>query len=278
MRRYAFVDAPQNRWDCDQCWPYADQVLSDAEVAELYDLLNPWDPARWPSDGFYEDLVMAAQSVLDVGCGTGAMLHRARERGHTGRLVGIDPDRAALARARRRTDIEWVEGTAADAAWHAEFDLATMASHAFQCLTTDDEVRASLAAIRTALSDGGRLAFETRHPQARAWDDWNPSNAADLVDAAGRVMRVWHEVENVTGDVVTFTETTASADGAVLRMDRSRLRFLDVAAVGAFLRAAGFEIQSQRGDWQGGSVTDRSREIITIAVATTGGPRTAALS
>ncbi len=243
---------------------YPGPVYSDAEVAALYDLLNPSDPERWPIDALYDDLVMAAGSVLDVGCGTGAMLRRARERGHTGRLIGLEPDAAALARARHRTDIEWVEGPAAAAAWDAEFDLATMVSHAFQCLTTDAEIRTSLAAIRAALRQGGRFAFETRHPQARAWEDWNPSNATDLVDPAGRALRVWHEVESVDGDVVTFTETTAEPDGTVLRVDRTSLRFLDAATLGEFLTDAGFEIAAQFGDGDGGPVTAPSREIITI--------------
>jgi hypothetical protein len=56
----------------------------------------------------------------------------------------------------------------------SEFDLAVMTGHAFQVLVGDDEVRASLTAIRHALAGGGRLAFETRNPLARAWESWNP--------------------------------------------------------------------------------------------------------
>ncbi|MCL6299853.1 class I SAM-dependent methyltransferase [Streptomyces kronopolitis] len=240
-------------------------MFSDADAAALYDLLNPWEPGSRSSDRFYDELVRDADSVLDVGCGTGAMLHWARGHGHTGRLVGLDPDRAALARARRRTDIEWVEGTAADAAPEAAFALATMTGHAFQCLVTDEELRASLAAIRAALRPGGRFAFETRHPQARAWQDWNPSHARELTGPAGRALRVWHHVESVTGDLVTFTGTTAEPDGRVLRVDRTTLRFLEVAALDAFLAAAGFVVEGRYGDWDRGPVTATSREIIMVA-------------
>jgi SAM-dependent methyltransferase len=240
-------------------------VLSDAEAAALYDLQYPWDPARFPADAFYDRLVMAADSVLDVGCGTGSMLHHARESGHTGRLVGIEPDRASLDRARRRTDIEWAAGVAADAAWDREFDLATMVSHAFQCLVGDEELRASLAAIHSCLRDGGRFAFETRHPQARAWDSWTPDHATEVVDGTGRTLRVWHRVEAVDGDVVTVTETTSDAGGRVLRVDRESLRFLDAPALNGFLAEAGFRVEAQYGDWDGGPVTGTSREIVTIA-------------
>ncbi|HEY1919540.1 MAG TPA: class I SAM-dependent methyltransferase [Streptosporangiaceae bacterium] len=241
-------------------------MYSDADAAALYDVLSPWDASRFASDAFYDDLVMAAGSVLDVGCGTGSMLAQARQRGHRGRLTGLDPDRAALDRARARCgQVEWVDGVAAQAAWAAEFDLATMVSHAFQLLTGDEEVRASLTAIRAALRDGGRFAFETRHPQARAWLGWNPSQVTEVHDAAGRPLRTWHEVESLDGDLVTFTETTATADGTVLRVDRARLRFLDVPELNGFLAEAGFEIEAQYGDWDRTPVTANSREIITLA-------------
>jgi len=240
-------------------------MYADAEAAALYDLMNPWNPSAYASDAHYHRLVMNAGDVLDVGCGTGAMLHLARAEGHTGRLVGLDPDAAALARARRRNDIEWVEATAAQAAWDAEFDLAVMASHAFQFLITDDDLRASLTAIHTALRPGGRFAFESRHPQARAWEAWNPDNAGDIVDGDGRAMRSWFEVDSVAGGVVSYTGTLADPDGTILRVTRETLRFLPEDALDAFLADAGFAVEIRGGDWEGGPVTGASREIVTVA-------------
>ena len=149
--------------------------------------------------------------------------------------------------------------------WDGEFDLAVMTGHAFQCLVGDDELRASLAAIRRALAAGGRFAFETRNPRARAWETWNPRHAMDVVDPAGRPVRVWHVVESVAGDVVTFTETTGDADGRPLRVDRASLRFLDVDALAGFLAGAGFAIEAQYGGWSREPLEPTSPEIVTIA-------------
>jgi SAM-dependent methyltransferase len=234
-------------------------MYSDEAAAALYGVLNPWGP----SDDFYLALVMDATSTLDVGCGTGALLHRAREAGHPGRLCGVDPDPASLRVARRRTDIEWVDGTAASMAWDNEFDLAIMMGHAFQVLILDDEVRASLAAIRRALVDGGRFAFETRNPLARAWERW-PENSIDVVDPSGRPVRITYEVESVVGDVVTFTETTSDPEGGPLRVDRAMLRFLDVDTLGPLLADAGFEIEGQYGGWFQESLDATSPEIVTV--------------
>jgi SAM-dependent methyltransferase len=235
-------------------------MYTDEDAAALYDVLNPWAP----SDDFYLALVMDATSVLDVGCGTGALLRRARETGHPGRLCGVDPDPASLRVARGRTDIEWVEGTAASMAWDNEFDLALMMGHAFQVLVVEEDVRASLAAIRRALVDGGRFAFETRNPLARAWERW-PEQRMDVIDASGRPVRVSYEVESVVGDVVTFTETTSGPDGGALRVDRASLRFLDVDTLGGFLADAGFQVEAQYGGWRQESLDSASPEIVTVA-------------
>jgi SAM-dependent methyltransferase len=238
-------------------------TYSDADAAALYDVLNPWDP----SDDFYLSFVLDASSVVDVGCGTGRLLHRARELGHRGRLCGLDPDAAALDRARAGTDVEWVEGKAADMTWNHEFALAVMAGNSFQVLVTDDELRASLDAIRAALVKDGRFVFGTRNPEVRAWERWNPSNAFDVVDHEGRELRLVHRVESVVDDVVTFTETTARRNGKPLRVDRASLRFLGAEGVAGFLRTAGFAIEARYGDWSRGPLTAASENIVVVALA-----------
>jgi SAM-dependent methyltransferase len=233
---------------------------SDADVAELYDVLNGWGP----SDDFYLSSVMAAGSVLDVGCGTGVLLAKARAEGHTGRMAGIDPDAAMLAKARLRVpDAELVDGKAADIAWVDEFELAVMASNAFQFLVEDLEE--SLVRIRTALTDGGLFVFGTRNPEVREWESWNPSNPYDVVDHNGRELRMIYHVEKVEGPVVTVTETTALRDNTPLRTDRATFNFIGVDALNAVLTTTGFTIESQYGDWSRNTLTPTSEDIITVA-------------
>jgi SAM-dependent methyltransferase len=238
-------------------------TYSDEEAAALYDVLYPWGP----SDDFYLRLVMRASSVLDVGCGTGTLLHGARRSGHEGRLCGVDPDSARLRLAQRREDIEWIEGTAAGIEFDAEFELAVMTGHAFQVLVEDRDLRESLAAIRRALVHGGRFAFETRNPLVRAWESWSPEHAREVVDASGRRVRVWHEVESDAGDVVTFVETTGDPDGTPWRVDRTSLRFLEIDELGKFLEEADFVVEELFGGWSREPFVPNSREIVTIARA-----------
>lgn len=242
----------------------ADRQFAEPLLAELYDLFNP----RQEGDDFdfYLPLVMSAGAVLDVGCGTGELLRLARGAGHTGRLCGLDPAEGMLRQARKRRDIEWVQGEAASAAWDREFNLVVMSGHAFQVLVSDEEIRASLAAIRSALVPGGRFAFETRHPLARAWERWTPGHAVEVTGPSGAMVRMAHQVQPPAGpDTVTFTTTYTSPGWDEPQVSRSTLRFLGPAALAGFLSGAGLVIEEQYGDWDRQPLTGTSPEIITIA-------------
>ena len=77
-----------------------DRLFADATLAALYDRMNA--RRRRADFDFYLPMVMTAKAVLDVGCGTGAMLKEARAAGHTGRLCGLDPAQGMIAEARAR--------------------------------------------------------------------------------------------------------------------------------------------------------------------------------
>lgn len=240
-----------------------DRAFSDVTLAGLYDALHPWGPG----EEFYLGLVMGADAVLDVGCGTGRLLGRARESGHPGRLTGIDPAAAMLVRARRRVPaVEWVLGDLDSARWRGEFDLVVMTGYAFQELVGDEELRRGLRTVREALAPHGRFVFETRNPAARAWKDWTAEREHAVTDDNGDVVRVRHEVETpVAGDRVTFTGTFDGPGWQRPQVSRSTLRFLGADALDGFLRSAGFVVEERFGDWGREPFAPASSpEIITV--------------
>ena len=243
----------------------ADLMYADSQLAALYDRLYPLPPATL---GFYLPMIMAAQSVVDIGCGTGALLAAARDAGYAGRLCGLDPAEGMLAQARARADIAWICGEAHALGRLAEFDLVIMTGHAFQVLVEDAALRATLAAAHAALRSEGRLAFETRNPAARAWEEWTPERAVQVTDARGNTVRVSLQVEApFDGRTVAFAQTYSCASWAAPLVSRSVLRFLDAADVSRFLTEARFEIEAQYGDFDRRPLTPQSREIVTIARA-----------
>ncbi|MGY8686003.1 methyltransferase domain-containing protein [Bradyrhizobium sp. UFLA05-153] len=88
----------------------------DASAPELYErYLVPAITSVWANDLLDRIALGRGESVLDIACGTGVVARLAEQRGHAGRLVGIDLNTAMIAIARRKSaSIEWIEGSALD--------------------------------------------------------------------------------------------------------------------------------------------------------------------
>ncbi|MDR5738865.1 methyltransferase domain-containing protein [Caballeronia sp. LZ016] len=240
---------------------------SDPRIVALYDALNP----AGPDTAFYLALAGSARHVVDLGCGTGLLACELAERGY--RVTGIDPSREMLRIARRRAGgdrVNWIEGDAGALPFAGAADLLVMTGHVAQIFLDDASLLATLMAARRALRPGGRIAFESRNPAARAWEDWTPDRSRRRIAAAdGRIVDVWQERHaapdpDATGRVAFTTHYRFCADGETLRADSElRLRARDELA--RLLTQAGFAHIEWYGDWNRAPVEATSRELIAVA-------------
>jgi hypothetical protein len=160
--------------------------------------------------------------------------------------------------------IAWHHGTIDALPEDTRFDAVIMTGHAFQCLTTENVVAATTAAVRRHLAPRGRFMFESRNPLVRAWDSWTPDDSEVVIDKTGAEVRVFTSILAETeGPRVTFRNHFAFADGE--QWSDSTLLFLTREVILRHLRAAGFSVFEVYGDWAGSPLTDTSPEIIVIA-------------
>lgn len=240
-----------------------DRGYADPRLASLYDAECPWHP----QDDFYQALDLAAESVLDMACGTGSRLVSTRSQGHRGRLVGVDPAPGMLAVARSKSnDVEWVYGDAQSVSLEERFGLITMTGHAFQCLLTDADVRAALATFRHHVEANGLVAFESRHPDARGWETWTAAaSRSRIVGPDGTAYDVWVDLREVSGELVTFKAVTRDVGRGQEWTSTSTLRFLPPDRLRAMVEEAGFAVDGWYGDWDRSPVTATSPELIVLA-------------
>jgi ubiquinone/menaquinone biosynthesis C-methylase UbiE len=239
-----------------------DNSYSNVELASFYDVFYPWE-SRYDLP-FYLPMVMSARAVLDVGCGTGALLKAARRAGHDGRLCGLDPAVGMLEQARECESVEWVLGDTLNTSFRNEFDLVVMTGHAFQVLVADEQIHSALSAIRSALTKRGVFAFETRNPTAGEWEHWTEERVEGVTDNSGTTVLMRHHLDAVEDDRVSFTTTYWSPSWEEEKVSQSTLRFLDSGSLLSRLNDAGLQVVEQFGDWDRRPLTENSPEIISL--------------
>lgn len=251
------------RWRVDARRTTVDRVTFD--FAAAYDELNADDDDY----RFYADLadVLAAQHVLDLGCGTGTLARLVAAAGRT--VIAMDPDVEMLRVARSRPGadaVDWRLGysDSADPGWA---DLAVMSGHVAQVFVEDAAWAAVLDDLHRALRPGGTLAFESRNPDARGWERWTRADTLRTVGTPDGPMEFWHETLAVALPHVTYATYDRNLATGVENHDSEILAFRDMAALRSSLDRAGFEVVVLYGDWSRTPVTETSRELIVVAEA-----------
>jgi hypothetical protein len=122
-----------------------------------------------------------------------------------------------------------------------------MTGNVAQVFLTDDEWLASLSAIRGALREGGRLAFEVRDPSRRAWERW--TRDATLRElrhpTIGRVV-TWTELTEVRPPLVSFRHVYEFEQDQRVLISDSTLRFRDRDEIEDSLQRTAFAVTDVR--------------------------------
>jgi SAM-dependent methyltransferase len=238
-----------------------DPLYTDPDLAQFYDLENGWAD----DFSFCADMAKGAGSVLDLGCGTGALLATIAPK----RAVGVDPAGAMLdiARQRRGGDrVEWLQADARSLDLGERFDLILLTSHAFQVFLTDEDQHAALATIRRHLAPTGRFVFDTRNPARKAWEHWTPERSMRRLShpELGDV-KIWNDAQyDARRQIVSYQTHYEPVKTDRIYVANSRIRFTPQPELATRLEAAGLFVSSWMGNWQGGPFGTGEKEIIPI--------------
>jgi SAM-dependent methyltransferase len=235
----------------------------DPRLVGLYDRADdPGDDRR-----FYRQLAaeLRPEVIIDLGCGTGLLARELAINGRT--VIGIDPAPAMLAYARRQPGAErvnWIEGDSSILG-AARADLLLMTGNVAQIFLEDAVWADTLADIHAALRPNGHLAFESRNPENRAWEQWNRLATLRMLETPHGPVEEWLELVSVGDGKVCFEGHNAFKETGELVVVRSELRFRSRRELTESLRRAGFAVEKVYGDWQRGHVTTASRVLVFIA-------------
>ena len=235
----------------------------DPRLVDLYDSDNP----DGPDHDFYRSLAdnRNVRRVLDLGCGTGILTVTltAGDR----HVVGVDPSATMLAYARARPGAErvrWIEGDSSYAP-RAEFDLALMTGNVAQHIP-DAEWTRTLQDLHDSMRDGGTLAFESRNPATRAWEEWD-SEVRSSRDTAHGTLIEWSEVTLVDAQTVELVSHNLFTRTGETVTDTQRLAFRTRERIETDLHRAGFDVEAVHGDWAGTSFSGDEPVMIFVARA-----------
>ena len=239
----------------------AEDLYQDPALAHFYDLSNGWGP----DFDFCVAMAEGAQSVLDLGCGTGEL---AAHLGRTHDVVGVDPAEAMLAHARSREGgdrVDWVNGDARSIRLGRSFDLIVLTGHAFQVFLSDEDQLALLETIAAHLTPEGRFVFDSRNPLRQEWEQWRRKDRKTLMDPALGETEQWggFAYDEASG-IVTYETTYKVVKTGQTFHSPARIRFASQEHIAEQIAKAGLAANIWHGDWSGAPFTPDAKEIIPV--------------
>jgi SAM-dependent methyltransferase len=242
--------------------PLDENLYHDPNLVQFYDLAN----RRRVDFEYCAALAGEAISILDLGCGTGA-LAAAVSRDRT--VIGVDPAAAMLDIARQRSggdNVTWVQADAGSVRLGRRFDLVFLTGHAFQVFLTTAEQQAVLSTIAAHLEPAGQFVFDSRNPAHNAPKHRDRNDSVRRLDhpQLGQI-EAWNESTfDESTEILTYENSYRVVDTGEVFSATSRIRYTSKEELAGMLEAAGLAVEKWLGDWQGNPFHSNAREIIPL--------------
>jgi SAM-dependent methyltransferase len=236
---------------------------------ETYALRASLNAALQGDFEFYLELAERARGpVLELGCGAGRLIVPFARAGFE--ITGLDRSPAMLEIAAERLSAEpddirekvtLVSGDMSSFDLERRFSTAIIAFRSFQLLTTAEDQRRCLEAVREHLVPGGILAINLFDPLfEKITADLAPGKTLELGSVphpvswnlvrVQAVSRNYDLVEQVLVEVQRFSEV--ARDGAVVRQEEEilRMRWIYRQEMRYLLELSGFDVEAEYSDYR----------------------------
>lgn len=250
---------------------HAAQPAAYDEWADFYDLTSP---DRSAEIEFYRAFAGPdCRSLLDLGCGTGALTiplaEELRRHRAAPRVVGLDESAAMLdLAARLDPSVEWVRGDMRSPPLEAGFDLLICGFNTLQLLPTEGDLLSVLHSALQLTSTQGRFVFDLYQPNRAYLHGPIAKRIAKSFTVDRRTIDVietgsYDPASRVLTSDWTFVER--GAKGPVpLRTVRSCLRQYFAEDIARLVAGSGWQIVERYGCYDRSAFTAESKKQLVV--------------